>query len=275
MRSFQNNVLNFPLAMTAAIAVHAALVLPFLTRAQAPIQIPQPELSVTIAPPSQEARPDAAGFQSLANRQGAGDNARVERLSTAKLGMAADAPTDPTTQQGHGQGADAANQASALHTQGEQRRTTTPGRVILNQNAATLTRGNASDVLLAELDFNKIQLSGQGSGDGQANATIKNARAGYVHRWRQHIQTVGSDFAQARTHLVGEVKLAATLDFQGRLTGYQILNSSGMSELDQAAIELLKRASPFDPFPNALVAYQTELTITRIWQFNQGQHTLR
>ena len=176
--------------------------------------------------------------------------------------MAADAPTDPTSQQGQGQGSDKTHQASAAHKQGEQQRSTTPGRVVLNQKAATQTRGNASDVLLAELDFNKIQLSGQGEGEGQANATIKNARAGYVHRWRQHIQTVGSDFAQSRTHLLGEVKLAATLNFQGRLTGYQILNSSGMSELDQAAIELLKRASPFDPFPNALVAYQTELTIT-------------
>ena len=275
MRSFQNNVLSFPLAMAAALSIHAALVLPFLTRPPTQTRIQQPELAVTIAPPSRETQPDAAGFQSLANRQGAGDNTRIERLKAAKLGMAADAPTDPITQQGSDQGADAANQASVLHTQGEQQRTTTPGRVILKQNAATQTRGHASDVLLAELDFNKIQLSGQGEGEGQANATIKNARAGYVHRWRQHIQTVGSDFAQARTHLVGEVKLAATLDFQGRLTGYQILNSSGMSELDQAAIELLKRASPFDPFPNALVAYQTELTITRIWQFNQGQHTLR
>lgn len=263
------------MALAAALAIHAALVLPFLTRSKAPIRIHQPELSVTIAPPSTEAQPDAAGFQSLANRQGAGDNTHIERLKAAKLGMAADAPTDPTTQKGLGQGADAANQASAIHTLGEQRRTTTPGRVVLNQNAATLTRGNASDVLLAELDFKNIQLSGQGAGEGQANATIKNAQAGYVHRWRQHIQTVGSDFAQARTHLIGEVKLAASLDFQGRLTGYQIVNSSGMEELDQAAIELLKRASPFDPFPNALVAYQTELTITRIWQFNQGQHTLR
>lgn len=263
------------MAMAAALTIHVALVLPFLTRPQTQVRIHQPELSVTIAPPSRETQPDAAGFQSLANRQGAGDNTRIERLKAAKLGMAADAPADPITQQGHGQGSDAANQASVLHTQGEQRRTTTPGRVILNQNAATQTRGNSSDVLLAELDFNTVQLSGQGAGDGQANATIKNARAGYVHRWRQHIQTIGSDFAQARTHLVGEVKLAATLDFQGRLAGYQILNSSGMAELDQAAIELLKRASPFDPFPNALVAYQTELTITRIWQFNQGQHTLR
>ena len=147
------------MAMAAALSIHAALVLPFLTRPSTQIRIQQPELAVTIAPPSRETQPDAA------------------------------------------------NQASALHTQGEQRRTTTPGRVILNQNAATQTRGHAG--------------------------------------------------------------------FSGRLTGYKILNSSGMAELDQAAIELLKRASPFDPFPNALVAYQTELTITRIWQFNQGQHTLR
>ena len=195
--------------MAAAVTVHAALVLPFLTRSETPIQIHQPELSVTIAPPSREAEPDAAGFQSLANRQGAGDNTRIERIRTAKLGMAADAPTDPTTQQGQGQGSDTTHQASAVHKQGEQQRSATPGRVVLNQKATTQTRGNASDVLLAELDFNKIQLSGQGEGEGQA------------------------------------------------------------------AIELLKRASPFDPFPNALVAYQTELTITRIWQFNQGQHTLR
>ena len=135
------------MAMAAALSIHAALVLPFLTRPSTQIRIQQPEVSVTITPPSRETQPDAA------------------------------------------------NQASVLHTQGEQQRTTTPGRVILKRNAATQTRGHASDVLLAELDFNKTQLSGQGEGEGQANATIKNARAGYVHRWRQHIQTVGSDFA--------------------------------------------------------------------------------
>ena len=137
MRSFQNNVLSFPLARAAALAIHAALVLPFLSRPQTQIRIQQPELSVTIAPRSRETQPDAAGFQSLANRQGAGDNTRIERLKATKLGMAADAPTDPITQQGLDQGADAANQASVLHTQGEQRRTTTPGQVILNQNATT------------------------------------------------------------------------------------------------------------------------------------------
>ena len=120
-----------------------------------------------------------------------------------------------------------------------------------------VTRGNTNDVLLAELDFNKIQLSGQGSGDGQANATIKNARAGYVHRWRRHIQTVGSDFAQARTHLVGEVKLAATLIFKG--VGYQILNSSACrsSTRRRLSAQTGLTVSCF----RTLVAYQTELTI--------------
>ena len=106
--SFQSNVAELSIGDDGGDSIHAALCC--RSSAQAPIQIPQPELSVTIAPPRQEARPDAAGFQSLANRQRAGDNTRVERLSTAKLGMAADAPMDPTTQQGHGQGADAANQ---------------------------------------------------------------------------------------------------------------------------------------------------------------------
>ena len=102
--------------MAAALSVHAALVLPFLTRPSTQIRIQQPELAVTIAPPSRETQPDAAGFQSLANRQGAGDNTRIERLKAAKLDMAADAPTDPITQQGLDQGADAANQTELTIT---------------------------------------------------------------------------------------------------------------------------------------------------------------
>ena len=102
------------MAMAAALSIHAALVLPFLTRPPTQIRIQQPELAVTIAPPSRETQPDAAGFQSLANRQGAGDNTRIERLRAEKLGMAADAPADPITQQGLDQGPDATNQASVL-----------------------------------------------------------------------------------------------------------------------------------------------------------------
>ncbi len=56
----------------------------------------------------------------------------------------------------------------------------------------------------------------------------------------------------------------------GEVSEIQILQSSGHSVLDQAAVEIVTMAAPFDPFPEALRAEADILEIIRTWRFHEG-----
>lgn len=55
----------------------------------------------------------------------------------------------------------------------------------------------------------------------------------------------------------GVVRVAFSVDRAGRLTGVRILGSSGSAELDEAALDLIRRSQPFPTPPSALP--ETEL----------------
>ncbi len=63
-----------------------------------------------------------------------------------------------------------------------------------------------------------------------------------------------------------EVGIAA----DGKLDRVLIRRTSGSPELDQAALEILKLASPFDPFPPELAAKYRVLRFAYEWQFSGG-----
>ncbi len=98
--------------------------------------------------------------------------------------------------------------------------------------------------------------------------------APYLDGWRRKVERVGTlNFpAAARTALgtaspVIEVGIAAN----GSLDRAVIRRSSGNPELDQAALSILRLASPFDPFPPELAAEHSMLRFAYEWQFSGGQ----
>ena len=66
-----------------------------------------------------------------------------------------------------------------------------------------------------------------------------------------------------------EVALAS----DGHLAEARVRRSSGHAELDQAAIEVLRLAAPFDPFPRELAARHDVLRFAYEWHFEGGQLT--
>jgi TonB family protein len=57
----------------------------------------------------------------------------------------------------------------------------------------------------------------------------------------------------------------------GRLISAQIQRSSGHPQLDAAALQVLRLASPFEPFPADIGAQHERLRFAYEWQFNGGQ----
>ena len=98
--------------------------------------------------------------------------------------------------------------------------------------------------------------------------------APYLDAWRRKVERIGTlnyptaaRVAGAEVSPVVEVGIVA----DGRLDRAVIRRSSGNPELDQAALAILKLASPFDPFPPELAAQYHVLRFAYEWQFVGGK----
>ena len=69
----------------------------------------------------------------------------------------------------------------------------------------------------------------------------------------------------------GSPTLEVTINASGQLQEVLVRRSSGSKALDQIALSILRRASPFDPFPEAIRADYDQLRFAYKWQFNQSQ----
>jgi protein TonB len=100
--------------------------------------------------------------------------------------------------------------------------------------------------------------------------------AGYVDRWKRKIETVGQRYLPeeiALEGLTGSPTLEVTIDATGELAEVVIRRSSGSAILDQAALNILERASPFEPFPEAVRLDHPELNFLYKWRFSPSRTT--
>lgn len=98
--------------------------------------------------------------------------------------------------------------------------------------------------------------------------------APYLDAWRRKVEHVGTiNYPRAardpgiHANPVVEVGIAA----DGRLEKMVIQRSSGDPELDNAALQILKLASPFDPFPPELAHEHRLLRFVYEYQFSGGR----
>jgi protein TonB len=95
----------------------------------------------------------------------------------------------------------------------------------------------------------------------------------YLDSWRRKIERVGTmNFPDVARHknLSGTPVIEVTIGADGRLLATKIRRSSGHAEIDEAAMRILKLASPYDPFPGPLYAKHDEIRIAYEWQFLGG-----
>jgi len=98
--------------------------------------------------------------------------------------------------------------------------------------------------------------------------------APYLDAWRRKVERIGTLNYPTVARVGGspaspvvEVGIGA----DGKLDRALIRRSSGNPQLDQAALEILKLASPFDPFPPELARQYHVLRFAYEWQFSGGR----
>jgi protein TonB len=97
--------------------------------------------------------------------------------------------------------------------------------------------------------------------------------APYLDAWRRRVEQIGTERFRRLVAQQGNGSLLVEVVIQadGRLGRATIQRSSGSPQLDEAAREILRLASPFDPFPPELARDYRSLRFAYEWQFTGGQ----
>ncbi|MCE8035157.1 energy transducer TonB [Halomonas sp. MCCC 1A11057] len=135
----------------------------------------------------------------------------------------------------------------------------TSGRDLLAQATSSIRQ--------QELDAN---LAGE-AGDTPRSAAQRAAEARYIHDWTRRVEDYGNRVHPAPSHLHGQLRIRVVIGRDGQLRQAEVVQSSGHTELDQAALDTVHGAGPYRPFDSAMGELDS-LSITRVWRFGQGNH---
>ena len=72
-----------------------------------------------------------------------------------------------------------------------------------------------------------------------------------------------------RKKLVGDLVMTVGINQDGSVESLDVRRSSGKSELDQAAIRIVRLAAPYSPLPDQIREKVDVLHITRTWRFSR------
>lgn len=98
--------------------------------------------------------------------------------------------------------------------------------------------------------------------------------APYLDHWRRKVERIGTlhyPVAARRGSMSGSPVIEVAIRSDGRLVEASVRRSSGYPELDQAALGILRLASPFDPFPRDLAAEHRSIRFSYQWEFTNGR----
>ena len=105
-----------------------------------------------------------------------------------------------------------------------------------------------------------------------AASTMQEAGAFYKESWRRKVEKIGNlNYPEQarRNQLYGELRLMVAINRDGTLANVEVLSSSGHKILDDAAIRIVRLASPYAPFGDDLKDYDM-VEIIRTWRFERG-----
>ena len=101
--------------------------------------------------------------------------------------------------------------------------------------------------------------------------TRESVAAPYLDSWKRRIEAVGTAYLQELGDIgtaTGSPTLMVVIDPSGDLVDVLIRKSSGSTVLDLAALDIMQRASPFNPFPPEMLAeFETGVRFEYKWLF--------
>ncbi len=239
-----------------------------------------PTLNVTIATHNDKIEPKKADFLAQKNQQASGSLDEVKELTTDQKAQIADVNINKITPN--------PQQKKIIKTDSERKLVTGNNSTTqtLEQNTAQdrqtqnpqegeeiqtpLTSTKAAS-LRAKLDKQRQTFAKQPRIRRLTSiATKASSDAKYLSSWTEKIEFIGNQHFPkdaVSKGIVGNLTMVVTLLPNGEIDSTEVISSSGHSLLDDAALQIVRLASPFEPFPNELKANTDKLEIIRTWRF--------
>jgi protein TonB len=97
--------------------------------------------------------------------------------------------------------------------------------------------------------------------------------ASYMSAWVSKVERVGNlnyptELRARKLH--GDLVLTVGIRRNGTVESIDVRRSSGIREIDQAAIRIVRLAAPYSPLPDNIAEHVDILHITRTWRFESG-----
>jgi protein TonB len=138
--------------------------------------------------------------------------------------------------------------------------------------AAQLLRQEAPDTLAAEVDDEARSQRSDTESDRMNPSASESALAGYLVNWRRRVERIGTEnfperFLTGRGEF-GRPVLEVAIGESGALEDIVVRRSSGDATLDQAALQILRMAAPFDALPPEILVRYDVLRFAYEWDFS-------
>ncbi len=268
-------------AVFVAALFHGLLILGLKFTAPASDERPLPTLEVLLVPDGEPEEPNPEASY-IAGRDQRGSGTTRERLRTSLPEASArmlehsgetrgEAFTDPSASSTRG--------GSRVLVSGDARGRRVPAGEELEQSEPDAvpieSRPLPTVGVNASAADEALRLRGDRAADDRLLAdTRESAIAAYLDGWKRRIEQVGTlNFPNEarRRALSGNPVLEVAIRADGRLDQVLVRRSSGHRELDAAAVDIVRLASPFDPFPPAMRERYPMLRFAYEWQFLKGR----
>ncbi len=270
--------------------VFLALVLHLVIILGVAIEFPDAEpaptsLEVILTQYSSEEAPDEADFIAQANQVGSGSAEEKVAPTTNRIAMFEHdkiQDTQPVPQQAS-QKPTHPNDTIAVSTQGNSTQQT-----VVTPTSHPNQKVKVSKEEMLENINRQIELASyEAALEEQKRAYAKRPRkriltsastkashdAEYLNKWRLTVESIGNlnypNEAKTR-NIYGSLRLLVSINADGSLRDMKLLKSSGHRLLDQAAMQIVNLAAPFQPFPPEIRSNTDILEIIRTWRFEKG-----
>ncbi|WP_223671118.1 energy transducer TonB [Kangiella shandongensis] len=272
--------LKFTIFMAVCLHLIVLLGIRFTLPDTEPSQIPL-SLDVTLAHRESLKAPEKADFIGQKNQQGAGNAAEANRPTT-KLEHFKNTEGETTTPSMEVLPKPNQNrQEQELITSRDADRiaqiSTDPNESKTEQETQTIISPDPQQLKKRNLEQDaKDQLQTRGLRKRQISAAVKQSPtdAAYLESWRRKVEEVGNlhyPEQASRLGIYGNLKLMVSIDKGGQLVEVKILESSGQEMLDQAALQIVRLAAPFEPLPQSIRETTDILEIVRSWKFEKSR----
>ncbi|HAB08149.1 MAG TPA: energy transducer TonB [Alcanivorax sp.] len=266
-----------------ALAVHGVLLFGVGFAPEEPRAAPN-SLDVTLAMHRADDAPEEADFIAQANQVGSGTEEDKSELTTTE-----EAPfSDPDSREVQLQEPTArqptpvtrqkiivtrARSERDIASEQQDRNQDDPRRKADQDNVDELSREIAS--LQARLDKQKQAYAKRPRVRRLTSVSAKaHYEAAYIEAFRRKVEATGTRHFPRRaldSNTFGGVRLMVALRRDGGIEEVKVLQSSGHDFLDQAAVQSVRLAAPFEPFTQDMRERMDVLEIIRTWKFDANR----